>query len=229
VEPGKHVYAYFRTLQPLRFWENHPFSVLSTPLLESTHPRRKGLSQSSSDRAHEHVDVEKDNCVKAHAVQHHTSAGLSLYAKRVAGMTKYLRANDSLLTFLEGPYPKNSVKEILYCDRVLLISGGIGITALIPFANNHWNIKLAWRIKKSARCLVDDLEGALSGIADKDVRIGSRLNIEQLLNEEIEAGWERVGVVVSGPAGLCDDARAAVAMAARRGKTEFELAVEAYS
>jgi len=77
--------------------------------------------------------------------------------------------------------------------------------------------------------LVDDLQGALNNIADKDVRIGSRFNIEQLLKEEMEAGWDRVAVVICGPAALCDDTRAAVATAARRGKTEFELKVEAYS
>jgi ferredoxin-NADP reductase len=114
---------------------------------------------------------------------------------------------------------------------VLLIAGGIGITGILPFLKNHWNIKLAWSVKESAKCLVDDLDGAMAQLAssDKDVRVGSRIDVNQLLAEEITAGWERVGVVVSGPAGLCDDVRATVSAAGRSGKTQFEFEVEAYS
>ncbi|KAF2105540.1 ferric reductase like transmembrane component-domain-containing protein [Lophiotrema nucula] len=233
-EPGKHVYVYFPTLNPLRPWENHPFSVLSTPLL---HPPTSQIgsdsqSQSSAGPSEKHPDIEKHGQIKPHiqALQpHYHAAGLTLYVRKSTGVTRHLRANDSLLTFIEGSYPNNSTHELLRCDRLLLISGGIGITGLLPFANNHWNIKLAWSIKESARCLVNDLEGALSGIADKDIRVGSRLDVGQLLADEVEAGWERVGVVVSGPGSLCDDVRAAVAKAARTARTEFELDVEAYS
>jgi len=135
-EPGKHVYAYFPTLQRLRFWENHPFSVLPTPLLQASHLR--GKSESSSDRVEEHHDMEKDEPFKSKvpAVQHRSGAGLTLYVRKSTGMTKYLRANDSLLTFLEGPYPNNSTSAVLRSDRVLLICGGIGITGLLLFANN---------------------------------------------------------------------------------------------
>lgn len=159
------------------------------------------------------------------------TVGLTLYVKKSTGITKSLRAASNLLTLLEGPYPNNSTREVLRCDRLLLVSEGIGITGLVPFINSHWNVKLAWSVKESVKCLVDDLDGALSGLAlsDKDVRIGNRLDVGQLLAEEMEAGWEKVGVVVSGPGGLCDDVRAAVAAAGKLGKTEFELEVEAYS
>jgi hypothetical protein len=43
------------------------------------------------------------------------------------------------------------------------------------------------------------------------------------------AGWEGVGAVVSRPAGLCDDVRAAVATASKGGETELDLEVKAYS
>lgn len=88
---------------------------------------------------------------------------------------------------------------------------------------------MAWSVKESARCLVEDLEGALSNVADKEVRVGSRLDVEMLLEEEVKAGWERIGVVVCGPGGLCDDVRAAVVAAGKLGKTKPELEVEAYS
>lgn len=155
--------------------------------------------------------------------------GLTLYVRKSTGATKRLTAHDDLLTLVEGPYRNNLTREVLRCDRLLLISGGIGITGLLPFVNNHWNVKLAWSVKESARCLVEDLDGALGPVADKEVRIGSRLDVRQLLEEGINAGWERVGVVVCGPGGLCDDVRAVVAAAGKLGKMEFELEVEAYS
>ncbi|KAE8454198.1 hypothetical protein EG329_005123 [Mollisiaceae sp. DMI_Dod_QoI] len=231
-EPGKHVYVYFPTLTPLRPWENHPFSVLPTALQQ---PSQRNRSREPTDRTEEHSDIEKHDTLKPQvtvvAQNSRLTVGLTLYVKKSTGMTKSLRADDNLLTLLEGPYPNNPATAVLRCDRLLLISGGIGITGLLPFVNNHWNVKLAWSVKESAQCLVDDLDGALSGLADsdKDVRIGKRLDVGQLLAEEMEAGWEKVGVVVSGRGGLCDDVRAVVAAAAKLGRTEFELEVEAYS
>ena len=233
-EPGKHVYVYFPTLKPLQPWENHPFSVLPTAMLQPSHAhiRSSSESQGSTDPPGEYPDVEKHHPVKPSVTAvpgSRPTIGLTLYVRKSTGMTKFLRADDNLLTLLEGPYPNNPTREILRCDRLLLISGGIGITGILPFVVNHWNVKLAWSVKESARCLVDNLDGVLSGVADKDIRIGSRLDVTQLLNDEMEAGWEKVGVVVSGPGGFCDDVRAAVCKAGKLGKTEFELEVDAYS
>lgn len=226
-------------LHPLRPWENHPFSVLQTAVLQPSGAHcgfdSNSQSKSSTEQPDNHHDVEKTDSVtvkpRSEAVlQHsHPSIGLTLYVRRLSGATKLLAAHDNLLTLVEGPYPSNSTREVLRCDRVLLICGGIGITGLLPFVNNHWNVKLAWSAKKKARCLVEDLDGALSAVADKELRIGGRLDIGQRLKEEIKTGWERVGVVVCGPAGLCDDTRAAVAAASKLVKTEFELEVEVYS
>ncbi len=226
-EPGKHAYVYFPTLHKLRPWENHPFSVLPTVLLQQ-HPPRGGSDSGSPSLAPD-VEKHKPEVNVAHRSSSHPTVGLTLYVKKSEGMTRSLRANDGLLTLVEGPYPNNTTRELLRCDRLLLIGGGIGITSLLPFASSHWNVKLAWSVKESARCLAEDLDGALSTVADKDVRIGSRLDVEHLLAEEVTAGWPRVGVVVSGPGGLCDDVRAAVAAAGRRGGTEFELEVEAFT
>lgn len=234
-EPGKHVYIYFPTLHPLRPWENRPFSVLQTAALQSP-PLSNCLGsdiQISADQLEDHHDMEKmDNVnLSARATSHHArpGSGLTLYVRKSTGATKLLGANDSLLTLVEGPYPSNSTREVLRSDRLLLICGGIGITGILPFINNHWNVKLAWSAKESARCLVKDLEDALSAFAEKEVRVGKRLDISRLLDGEINAGWETVGVVVCGPGGLCDDVRAAVVAASKISKTKFELEVEAYS
>ncbi len=111
----------------------------------------------------------------------------------------------------------------------VVLAVGIGITGPLPWALNHWNVRLAWSVKESAKCLVEAVDGVLGGIADKSIRVGDRLNVTELIAEEANAGWGRVGVVVSGPGELCDQVRAAVAAAGRRGKTVFELEVDAYS
>lgn len=235
LEPGKHVYVYFPTLHPLRPWENHPFSILQTALLSPSHAHAgdDSNSQASVERSDPCDDVEKTNVVISNIKTTLPSAcpepGLTLYIRKSGGATKRLTTCDNLLTLVEGPYSNNSTVEVLRCDRLLLIGGGIGITGLLPFVNNHWNVKLAWSVKESARCLVEDLNNALSAIVDKEIRIGSRLDLRQLLEEEMKTGWKRVGVVVCGPGEICDDVRAAVVAADKLGNTEFELEVETYS
>jgi hypothetical protein len=231
-EPGKHVYAYFPTLTPLRPWENHSFSIVPTALIHPAPAAQSDTSITPSEK--QNSDLEKHDIINpgAKAIQYtRPTNGLTIYVKKSNGMTKSLRENSSLLTLIEGPYPNNPTTDVLRCDRLLLIGGGIGITALIPFIKAHWNAKLAWSVKESAKCLVDDLDGVLSGIgsADRDVRVGERLDVQQLLADEMAAGWGRVGVVVSGPGGFCDEVRALVIAASKASKTEFELEVEAYS
>ena len=235
-DPGKHVYVYFPTMRPMRFWENHPFSVLPTHLLgDSRHFNHVDSMSFSQHGPHMH-DTEKVaskptgfGSPTSNTLQQHSGAGLTLYIRKETGMTRYLETDSNLLTFVEGPYMNNSSTAILRCDRVLLVCGGIGITGLLPFAHNHWNVKLAWSLKESAQCLYNDIEPSLHGITDKDIRIGQRLDIEALMVEETASRWERVGVVACGPASMCDEARAAVIHAPKNSTTEFELEIEAYS
>lgn len=85
-------------------------------------------------------------------------------------------------------------------------------------------------MRDKAECLVNELAGVLDTVEEKDVRVGSRLDISSLLAPEAAAGWEMIGAVISGPPSFCDDAKAAVIVQARVSKaTEFELEFEAYS
>ncbi|KAM7210223.1 hypothetical protein V8F06_014395, partial [Rhypophila decipiens] len=147
------------------------------------------------------------------------------------GLTRHLKTCDGLLTLLDGPYPNNSTTRVWGCERLLLIGGGIGITGVLPWIWHQSNVKLAWSMKENARCLVDELEPALEKVAEKDMRISERLDLEKLLADEIKLGWSQVGVVVSSPTGLCDDVRVSVASAGRtaQGATVFKLEVDAYS
>ncbi|KAF4448079.1 hypothetical protein F53441_8471 [Fusarium austroafricanum] len=237
LDPGKHVFVYFPTLAPMRPWENHPFSVIPTVAL-----KRRGIyvtpgSPISPGASSGLEDIEKIEKTTTHIAVRQSpasaeiAAGVTLFIKKSTGITKYLESHDRLLTFLEGPYPGSDTRQVLRCDRLLLIAGGVGITSLFALVHNHWNVKLAWSVKADARCLVNEIEPALDAVADAhtDIRVGSRFDIAALIDEEASAGWKRVGVVVSGPGSLCDDVRAVVAGIGRHSKTVFELEVDAYS
>ncbi|KAK4442545.1 ferric reductase like transmembrane component-domain-containing protein [Podospora aff. communis PSN243] len=225
-EPGKHTYAYFPTLSPWRPWENHPFSVVPTALLKGKRTVESGSSQGESP------DLEKSGAATTRSSKPEggdVGAGVTLYVKKSEGLTSLLNSHQSLLTLLDGPYPSNHPAALLKTDRLVLIAGGIGVTAVLPFLARHSNIKLAWGLREAARGLADDLEPALAGLTEKDIRIGSRINVTELLDEEEETGWGRIGVVVCGPGSLCDEVRAQVASRAMAAKAEWELEVDAFS
>ncbi|KAM0304808.1 hypothetical protein ACHAPM_002923 [Fusarium culmorum] len=216
LDPGKHVFVYFPTLAPLRPWENHPFSVIPTVALRCHGSASSPTTPVSPGGSSGLEDMEKSVTQigsKPVLPSAENSAGVTLFIKKSAGITKHLRSYDRLFTFLEGPYPGNDTRQILRCDRLLLIAGGVGITSVFALAHNHWNVKLAWSVKEDARCLVNELEPAMDAIstAQVDIRVGSRFNVTALIDEESSRGWERVGIVVSGPGSLCDESRAVVA------------------
>lgn len=235
VVPGQKVYVYFPSLNRLRPWENHPFSVVPTSLLSASHPHVQQVVEDGSGGekggprdGDAGVDGPRE-VSSARGSDPRAAPGITLLVRKSAGMTKHLRSDDSLLTLLEGPYRDASASRILSCERVLLIGGGIGITSLLPLARAHPNARLCWTVRQGAECLVRAVEGALRDVRDKDVRVGARTDVDGVLRGEAEAGWARVGVVACGPGGLCDDVRAAVVREGRRRRTVFELHVDAYS
>jgi len=236
-KPGYYAYAYFPTLNPLRPWENHPFSINSTALF---HSRKHSVPAptsgddvsrtGSSDAEH---DAEKGSARAAMAqtqavIDARTgSAGVTFFIRKNTGVTRLLQKNAGMLALVEGPYSNNPTEAVLKCDRVLLIGGGIGITGLLAWLGAYPNVKLAWSVRESAEVMVRELETVLEGVADKEVLVGERLDVRGLLERELK--WERVGVVVCGPGGLCDDVRREVARMGRKEKTVFELEVDAFS
>lgn len=225
--PGLHAYAHFPALSPFKPWENHPFSIIPTSMLQSRNHSVVIADASSDDR-----DMEKSGNFKTATELPGgimTMAGVSMYIKKSSGITRYLKGHDHMLTFLDGPYPNNSTTAVLKCDRLVLIGGGIGITGLLPFVNCHLNVNLCWSVKPSADYIVRDLSSVLESIADKQVKVGQRIDVVALLNQEAQRGWKKIGVVVCGPGGLCDDVRAAVVRAGRERKAVFELEVDAFS
>ncbi|TLD15415.1 uncharacterized protein PgNI_02363 [Pyricularia grisea] len=215
-DPGRYAFVHFPTLRPLGFWESHPFSITHTAMLRPVH---NPLAQASSG------DVETNKPPRIAA----GTGGISIYVKRHAGITSLLHRRVGIPVLLDGPYRGNPSRDVLKCDRVLLVGGGIGITGLLAWTRAHVNVKLAWSLRETDRPLLQDLEFALSGVADNMISVGQRLDVEALLAHEVESGWERVGVVVCGPAGLCDDARMAVVGAGKKNKTVFVLETDVFS
>ncbi|KAK0701275.1 ferric reductase-like transmembrane component [Lasiosphaeris hirsuta] len=229
-EPGKHAYVYFPTLSPLRPWENHPFSIVPTALLQ--HSGRSEAAGSLSKGARDDEENQPTTTATGGTFKVGTDSdagiiGVTLLIKKSAGLTKHLQPHAGLLTLLDGPYSNSDVSALLRCDRLLVLAGGIGITGVLPYAYSHWNVKLAWSVSESARCLAEAVD--LSGVSSKEVYVGSRLDIYKLVYDEADSGWGRIGVVASGPGGFCDDVRAAVTAAGRKGTTVFELEIDAYS
>ncbi|KAK4152521.1 ferric reductase like transmembrane component-domain-containing protein [Chaetomidium leptoderma] len=240
--PGQHAYLYFPTLNPLRPWENHPFSLLPSSLLApspSPSPTRTKTTTARPPSEDTPSDPEKEadqpktttTTTTTNTLSKPTPAGITLFIRKSTGLTRALVANPSLLTLLDGPYPNNPTSGVLQCDRVLLIAGGIGVTGLLPWARSHANVRLCWSVKESGACLVDALGGALEEVVrEKEVRVGRRFDVAALLQEEVLVGWARIGVVVCGPGGLCDEVRALVVEMGRREKgVVLELEVDAYS
>lgn len=246
-KPGYVGHVYFPGLTPLRPWENHPFSVNSTALFHNP-PRALGTASDSTS-----LDLEKNgqkdiSTVVAHpqdspsvsATEERAAVaqafpgtdGITLIIKKNKGLTRLLTTQASITALIEGPYSYHPSSEVMSCDRILLIGGGIGITGLLAWVHTHPNVKLAWSVKSSAEALVREVQPALCRMraADQHVRIGERLDIDALLAEEAEAGWKRIGIVVCGPGGMCDAVRAKVSdLGRKRSATKFELEIEAFS
>ena len=231
IKPGYHAYVYFPGLIPWRPWENHPFSINSTSIFGSQDVATPSVSIHGS--SNDAPDVEKTTgnakVVQSSSVNALDSMGITLIIRKNTGLTRLLQKHAGLLTLVDGPYPNNPTDEILKCDRILLIGGGIGITGLLAWAKSHHNVKLAWSVNQTAQAVVQHLDGLLSTIPDKQIVVDQKLNVSELLLHEVRAGWKKVGVVVCGPPGLCDSARAEVARLGRHEKTVFELEVDAYS
>jgi hypothetical protein len=78
-------------------------------------------SETSDTKKNHSVTLGSDAVTDSKA---YTNSGLTLFVRKSAGMTGFLKVHEGLLTLLEGPYPTNPIKAILQSDRLLLIGGG---------------------------------------------------------------------------------------------------------
>ncbi|RFU76500.1 ferric-chelate reductase fre2 [Trichoderma arundinaceum] len=226
--PSRCAFVYFPTLSPLRPWENHPFSLVPTTMLTRNKYNDQSDLQTSDETKGHPVTASSKAAVNSKT---YTNSGVTLFIRKSAGITRFLATQEDLITMLEGPYPTNPTRSILQSDRLLLIGGGIGITGLLPFLWCHRNVKLFHSVKTADQCLVDSLRPCLDELNEKEIFIGCRLDINSLLRDEANVGWSKIAVVVCGPAGMCDDVRAAVSRIGieKAGVCSFELEVDAFA
>lgn len=173
--------------------------------------------------------------------------GISFFIRPHDGLTKHLAAKAAVAaglpilieatyghegkTFLQDSETKFA--PTLEYPNTLCIAGGVGITAILPALSSSMRLygplgttKLFWGIRK--RGLVDVVENMITGAEGEQpdwghiephITIGSRLNVRQILEDELsESDASGTTVIVCGPLEMCDEVRYTVAALARHGR-----------
>ncbi|KAF2873527.1 ferric reductase like transmembrane component-domain-containing protein [Massariosphaeria phaeospora] len=253
VEASGQAYLYFPTLT-WRVWENHPFSVAAMSGPSSGISRR---SSSPSQSGTPSEDVEKHATVAVHRPSSSTELGITFYVRRRGGLTAQLaslaEAASGALVLVESSYgpemsliPSPTADPSFEYPNLILIAGGVGITAVLPLldrvntiARPFGTTKLFWGVRTEP--LVHSVEEVLGqqatrrdgkaqwGNVDVVVSVGKRFDLKAVLEAEL-AGAQGAGtkVVVCGPAGMADDTRAAVTQLASNGAV-IRLTEESFS
>ncbi|KAL0936040.1 ferric-chelate reductase [Colletotrichum truncatum] len=232
-------YLYFPTLT-WRVWENHPFSVASA-VIYPQRPREESIAKESKDDEKRITTVTSAACTSSRSDERHSSSsqfsreppqlGVTFYIRMQTGLTSLLRHRDSVPVLIEAGYPSHSpVSESLHKSPTLVaLAGGVGITAVLPHLHSHpGQVRLYWGCRTQA--LVDDVEStnALSGV-DKQLFVGKRMAVREILESELAGVKGDVCVVVSGPESLTDEARSVFSEIVRKGKgTRARLVVESF-
>lgn len=238
-------YLYFPTLT-WRVWENHPFSIAGG-VLHHNNPtasvKDKTTSSSSASSAHaaSSPDIEKAPNLTVTATPTTSNPtkpptpGLTFIIRTHTGTTSLLRSRNSLPVLVESSYSGSLLhpthKLLNTHPRLLCIAGGVGITALLPLLASHRGHRtLAWGVRH------ESLLGGLRDLVESDAmagvevrtKVGERLDIAGLIEEAAGMDGGGLAVVVSGPPGMADQVRLAVARVAATGRV-VEFVEESYS
>lgn len=243
-------YIYFPTLT-WRVWENHPFSIAggllhNTSGVPSAEVKPAVSSSASSTSA---SPTSADLEIATEKKEPHTTStpilatkqastptlGLTFIIRTHTGTTSLLRNRTSLPVLVESSYTGSLLHPthalLNEHPRLLCIAGGVGVTALLPLLASHrGSRKLAWGMRNESlmnglRDLVVESH-AMAGVEVSTV-VGRRMDIRKVVEEEV-SGLGGLAVVVSGPPGMADEVRLAVAEVARR-RCEVVFVEESYS
>jgi len=241
VGPGVHYYIYTPTLS-FKFWENHPFTLANWT--NDVHDS-SAIPQSPTSHASDQIVAEK-NTARISTTSHDSdstagdgSQELLFMMRPYKGMTKDLKnkilkspsgTSTDVSIFIEGPYgvPASLDRH----ERILLISGGSGITAILPYlkryglSGQHF-VRCVCSVREHA-LLSDLMRGELAPFMNHgNIRMNLHLtraaneveeevfpgrpDIANILEDEclqLESNNESsLAVVVCGPARLADDVR----------------------
>ncbi|KAF2108034.1 ferric reductase like transmembrane component [Lophiotrema nucula] len=228
VAASGHAYLYFPTLT-WRVWENHPFSVASTITPQHRSGKAKTLDEESIVGAKHNIQVSTSATSEksADSHRHPRKLGLTFFLRRQGGLTQSLGPRTSLPVLVESSYGTH-IDTSEYPHLVCII-GGIGITSALPYLRSHpGSSKLYWGVRSEG--IVHALDDVILLRTDKEVFVGNRMNVREVLRDELAfAGAQGVMVLVSGPGSMVDEARVAVSEIGRKGKVNVKLIDEGYS
>ncbi|KAF6763717.1 metalloreductase [Ephemerocybe angulata] len=218
-----HVYLSFPTLS-WRFWENHPYSVLSTYTgrpEQPDHMKPEPDSDSAEKKEEESASSTTSSASTHTPIQSRTTALL----RAMDGLTKTLTtrllaapegADGSkciiLPVLVESSYHSNpATHDLAHCSTLLCIAGGVGITAVLPIMRSFEGVRtrLAWGMRNEY--LLHAVDPQLKELKHDpsvqiETRVGERLPLFDLLKEEMEnEGEGALGIVVCGPTGMADE------------------------
>lgn len=262
-----HVYLYFPTLN-WRLWESHPFSVIGHGTVELT-PNlvgSKGATAGAPEKTALQASKEVTDKSSSGSLRIPGPKGTTLFIRLQTGTTMPLAAKAGLRSgvpvLVESSYGHQSALARLgglpapssTYPNLIVIAGGVGITAALPIFNNaqslytpHGVKKLFWGVRAGSEGLVESVQTLIPSIkqadevlslqpglnttrwADIDVTIsvGERLAIRNLLEAELSSESGSI-VFVCGPAGLADETRAVVTALGRHGAL-VQYAEEAFA
>ncbi|GKT63234.1 ferric-chelate reductase [Colletotrichum tofieldiae] len=240
-----HAYLYFPTLS-WRFWESHPFSVLSsftgsassisssntssiqrlTSDPEKTFSPRDIGTREILPRADSSSDSESRSTTgpirpcTTFLVRPQTSTTRMLASKVVSS------TSIRLPVLVESSYHANpAVHQISHCSTLLCIAGGVGISAVLPVAKTFGGVRarLCWGVRdESFLRVVENEIGQLGSRVEVETKVGERLPIREIVAQELTRDDEKgdVGVVVCGPGGMADDVRKVVGELVAQGRVK---------
>ncbi|KAL2066035.1 hypothetical protein VTL71DRAFT_2106 [Oculimacula yallundae] len=278
-KPGQHVFLYFPSTG--RFWENHPFSIAGwdrgstiSSAIQSTEQQEPGVeSHKDGETRISTVPLDSDptpsipsSDTQPTRPHHHATLdrpSVTFLIRPERGLTSSVHRDLSLtasgLTYLpvtlEGPY--GHTIDFSYADSILLIGGGIGVTALLPYIQlfvearrtsspsiKATRLVMAWTYREvelasivrgmlptDARALgVEFVWTCTASDAEKgddDVSMG-RLDVGAVLKEEV-GSVKRLAVFYCAPGQLADEVRKEVVRLHGEGGTRIDLHEDSFA
>lgn len=250
------VYLCFRTLRRWMFWENHPFSVVSS---FADSPAGGGESEGSSGVAVSQPSVTpgEKSIVQEEARAHPcpSPSGVVVAAAaapratftvrvrngvtgRLAGRLAASSSPDNAQTLrlpvlVEGSYryAASSVSRLRRCEALLCIAGGVGVTALLPLLRGFLLRSPRSRATKTARLVWGVRDGSLpAALASQLAGLGGVAAVETSVGARVDmrAVLRDEMAAGCGPPGMADDVRAAVAELRRSGRRAVVFVDEAF-
>lgn len=233
------VYLCFPTLSWI-FWENHPFSIVSSVasgnlqgnhkvnMKTATHDPEKSISETREGQCIAPPSATMAASANPSADQLRSiSTSTTFIVRSLGGVTARLAARSAarstagggplrIPVLLDGSYHSRITSGLSDCASLICIAGGVGVTGVLPVLRSFHTperAQLFWGVREKG--LVDGLGPEISQLSQGIkivVNVGKRMDIAAILREAMVGNGEKgpVGVVVCGPPGMADEVRARV-------------------